>query len=882
MKRLLFLLLLIGFTSVAFATHNKAGEITYRHISGLTYEVTITTYTDSGANADRNQLEVFWGDMSSDSLGRHNGPPNGAGFHDGELLIGYHTKKNIYTGTHTYPGSATYVISMQDLNRVDAIINMPNSVNIPFYIETVLVTNGAINPENSSPVLNNPAVDRACVNKLFVHNPWAVDPDGDSLSYELSSCEWNHDSVPPGYSIPPGVSINSVTGDFVWNTPTSIGWFSFAFRVIEWRNGFKIGYVTRDMLVIVQSCPDENPPVIQPPANLCVSAGDSANFSIHATDPDLTITGNPRDSITLSSTGATYNLPNASVFTQTVKLKGSADGVFQWKTSCAEVRKQPYAVYVKAVDSYPDHLADYKTVSITVVGPAPQNPTAAAFGTSIFLTWEASQCSQAIGYKIYRRNGFYTGTISCPCNTGAPDGGGFVEIMQVSGLNTTTYTDDNNGEGLIHGNDYCYLIVAVYPDGALSCASPQVCAELKKDLPVITNVDILSTAAVSGSIYLAWSPPTEIDTILNPPPYKIKLMRSDNVGISYQIATEISNVFVDTTFIDTYNTASGKLIYKAMLVNSTTAEPEHLLGSSHTASSILLTISPTDKRLDLSWSEDVPWTNGSYDVFRLNPSTTLYDSIGRTSSRAFSDTGLVNGVAYCYVVRSNGAYSGSGFVNPIENRSQQACASPIDNVAPCSPVLHVLNDCAEYNNTLSWNNPNLTCANDVMSYLVYYSPTLTGAPLQIASISSAEDTVFLHEKLLTTSAGCYTVSAVDSAGNESEQSAPVCVDNCPEYTLPNVFTPDGNGINDLFKPFPYRYVESIDLHIYNRWGVDVFHTTNPDVNWDGRSESSKKECSEGVYFYTCKVNTIRLEGIVPVQLRGFFHLVNSQDNGPVK
>ncbi len=37
----------------AFATHNRAGEITYSHVEGLTYEILITTYTKSSAPADR-------------------------------------------------------------------------------------------------------------------------------------------------------------------------------------------------------------------------------------------------------------------------------------------------------------------------------------------------------------------------------------------------------------------------------------------------------------------------------------------------------------------------------------------------------------------------------------------------------------------------------------------------------------------------------------------------------------------------------------------------------------------------------------------------------------------------------------------------------------
>ena len=47
------------------ATHNRAGEITYRQISELTYEVTVTTFTYTLSAADRDELEISWGDNSS-------------------------------------------------------------------------------------------------------------------------------------------------------------------------------------------------------------------------------------------------------------------------------------------------------------------------------------------------------------------------------------------------------------------------------------------------------------------------------------------------------------------------------------------------------------------------------------------------------------------------------------------------------------------------------------------------------------------------------------------------------------------------------------------------------------------------------------------------
>ncbi len=53
---------------VAVATHNRAGEITYRHISGLTYEITITTCTKTSVIADREWLKINWGDNFNPNL----------------------------------------------------------------------------------------------------------------------------------------------------------------------------------------------------------------------------------------------------------------------------------------------------------------------------------------------------------------------------------------------------------------------------------------------------------------------------------------------------------------------------------------------------------------------------------------------------------------------------------------------------------------------------------------------------------------------------------------------------------------------------------------------------------------------------------------------
>ncbi len=112
------------------------------------------------------------------------------------------------------------------------------------------------------------------------------------------------------------------------------------------------------------------------------------------------------------------------------------------------------------------------------------------------------------------------------------------------------------------------------------------------------------------------------------------------------------------------------------------------------------------------------------------------------------------------------------------------------------------------------------------------------------------------------------MTAIDSAGNESEMSDSVCVDNCPVYKLPNVFTPNGDGVNDLMTPVRSRYVEKVEISIRNRWGQTVYETEDPNIEWDGTNRNTGEPASEGVYFYVCKVHTIRLSGIKVVDLTG--------------
>ena len=412
-----------------------------------------------------------------------------------------------------------------------------------------------------------------------------------------------------------------------------------------------------------------------------------------------------------------------------------------------------------------------------------------------------------------------------------------------------------------------------------SCASAQNCAVLKKDLPIVTNVSILKTDSLTGQVYVAWSKPTELDTARFNGPFTYVVTVFDgskNLFIKVD-STGLLKGLNDTIYIHkNFNTKTSGHTYQIQFYGFANGKRQYI-GKTQAASSVFLSIAPTDNRLNLSWAATVPWVNTSYVVYRLNKKTNAFDSIGTSKRPQYSDTGLKDSVLFCYKIKTIGAYSAPGLINPIENLSQEACQFPVDNTPPCAPVLTVYPDCQLHKNLLVWNNTNKSCSNDVLKYKIYYSALLGGKMNNLTTMNLATDTFFVNENLESI-AGCYMVTASDSGKNESLNAKPVCVDNCPYYELPDIFTPNGDNINEYFKPFPYAYIKDIDITIYDRWGMIVFKTTDPDVKWEGKNQLTNKECADGVYFYLCNVHEIHYDGIHTKSLRGFVTLLKGQNS----
>jgi gliding motility-associated-like protein len=149
----------------------------------------------------------------------------------------------------------------------------------------------------------------------------------------------------------------------------------------------------------------------------------------------------------------------------------------------------------------------------------------------------------------------------------------------------------------------------------------------------------------------------------------------------------------------------------------------------------------------------------------------------------------------------------------------------------------------------------------------------------LTSVSPATTTEYEHLfSRGTPLAGCYSITAVDSFENESVFSARTCIDNCSQYSLPNVFTPNDDNYNDIYlSNNPNHFVEKVDMKIFNRYGQLVYETNDPDIKWDGKYRNTKDRLATGVYYYVCDVYEPRISGIEIRTLDGFIHLYAEGD-----
>ncbi len=711
------------------ATHLRAGEITIERQSctNLTFKITITVYTNTGSEIRFGDGILDFGDntptLTTPTI--ENSAPPGLPTNIGLV---------VFTTTHTYSGVGRYVISYLEANRNAGINNMFNSVETRFYLESQINIDPFLGCDNS-PKLLVPPIDKACTGAAWYHNPGAYDPDGDSLSFELTIPKKEQDLEVNNYRLPnarefyesiglvynqsnengdgpPVFEIDPVTGTILWDAPGMPGEYNIAFTIRSWRkiSGIWInqGYVVRDMQIIVEDCDNERPELIVP-ADVCVEAGETVNALIEGTDPDFDKVKIEVFSQIINApfpSPATFAPPNGTLQPTS---PSNAQLTFTWNTSCLHVKDQPYQVVFKITDDPPPgsgaKLVQFKTWNIRVVGPEPTWADIELNSSrSLKVTWDPYACSNAETMEVWRR---VEGAPFTPpnCVTGMPASLGYNKIAELP-ASAVTFTDNNDGIGLAPATTYCYRLVAAFPlpQGGLSYVSKDTCFAILADAPVITHVTVDKTGSTDGEITVRWRPPFEIDQGQFPPPYQYQVLRAEGFTGNLKIENAHAGFLTDTTFTSTgLNTTELTYNFRVVLFDNTGARVD----TSAIASAVRLDPKPQFKRIELNWAADVPWSNQSFSfplhfIYRGPEGATeaqmvRIDTVTVTSGRfVYVDSGQWNGVPlsdeqiYCYRIETQGTYANPRIMEPLVNFSQINCAQPNDSIPPCKPTLEIV------------------------------------------------------------------------------------------------------------------------------------------------------------------------------------------------
>lgn len=249
--------------------------------------------------------------------------------------------------------------------------------------------------------------------------------------------------------------------------------------------------------------------------------------------------------------------------------------------------------------------------------------------------------------------------------------------------------------------------------------------------------------------------------------------------------------------------ANGCTATATQLVNSNTTPPTANAGTDNVFPCNLSTInlngagSSTGAGFTYSWS-GAGITSGS---------TTLTPSISGPGTYTLTVTNTANGCTTTDVV----------VINPDVLADANFSATPSSGTPPLNVVFT--------------NN-----STNAVSYLWNFGDG-TGSPL-----SNPTNTY--------TSTGTYTVTlyAINGNGCVDSMQMTIEVNGLSALVIPNVFTPNGDGSNDIFQPILAEWLKSFKAEVYDRWGLKMYDWTNEHSGWNGQSKNGSP-APDGAYYY---------------------------------
>ncbi|TMI93172.1 MAG: T9SS type B sorting domain-containing protein [Bacteroidetes bacterium] len=718
----------------------------------------------------------------------------------------------------TLPASANgYIITYQRCCRIAGINNLFTSSSVgATYIAEIPGTNPlASAPANNSAHFVGPDTVIVCQHNVFTYSFNAMDADSDSLSYSFcnayiggtsSSPAPDPPAAPPYQSVPyaspfsadqpmgSGVTINPKTG-LVTGIAPDAGIYVMTVCVNEYRNGLLIATQRKDLQIKVGDC--------------SIAAANLPPLGVNCDNYTSTFTNSGDQSLIhsyfwtfgdpASGTNDTSTLANPThVFTDTGK----------YTVTLVTNRGEPCTDTGSTIEKiYPGFFPAFSSKGICVNKSSQfADATTTQFGVVNSWHWDFGDASAANDTSniqnptyTFTKPGTYNVRLIVTCSKGCID----------TIINPITIIDK--------------------PPIGLAFRDTLIC-----------NGDNLQLQA-SGAGNFSWTPGTNITNantatpLVNPPTTTKYFVNLDDNGCLNKDSVNVRVVdfvtlkaYSDTTIcqgdaIQLHSTGDGLHFLWTPSANMNDATLANPVATTNTTTTyqVVATIGHCFA------SDNVTVKTIPYPVAHAGPDTTIcYNSSAQLQGSM---------VASSFTWTPAGSLSSSFILNPIATPSKTTAyvLTVTDNLGCPKPgrdtvivrVLPKVNAFAGNDTAVVVGQPLHFNASGGINYL--WSP-----PTALSSVTISDPIAFYDGSIDTIR---YTVRVGDEQNCFDSASITVKIFKTnPQIFVPTAFTPNDDGVNDLFRPIGVG-IKSIEyFRVYNRWGQLVFNTTVNEQGWDGK------------------------------------------------
>ncbi len=858
LKKLGLLLLFSFLIFNSFANHLKGGWIQYEYIgvgsapNTSLYRITVKQYLDCGSVGNQRDQNIYLSAFdaltgaevhaytvplsSSDNPNKTsfnaclNNPPIGKVCY---FIDSYVQMAELPNNTNGY------TLAVQRCCRISGIVNVggnSNSIGVTYSNNIPGIISSVDYHINSSPVFTQKDTAIVCHNSSFTFDFSATDKDGDALLYVFcdgsigggtGNPQPNPPSAPPYNSVsyssgfsgvqPLGstVVIDRNTGIISGIAPNSIGDYVIAVCALEYRNGVLIGSTKKEIHITVADC-SLSAANLKPGYITC--NGYSLTFQNESNSSNvasyLWTFGDPKVLATNSSTSPTptHNYSDTGIFpiklvvTSSGGCKDSASslvkifpGFFPDFTVTGNCFLNAYKFLDNSttkwgvVDSWRWNFGDLSTLADT----ATSKDSAWKYATvqtvlAQLLVTNSKGCIDSITKPINildkpSLNLAFKDTLICSIDTlklNATISSGLISWVPDNAANKLRIINANTANPLVYPRDSTRYIVTINDNGCTNKDTVQV--NVLKYISVKAGLD--SGVCKTDSFKL------------NPTSQALSYRWASSTGeaVANNKNPQVKPL-VSTRYYVTANL--GKCQARDSVFYAVSPYPLALLGAD--------TIICYGSRVMLQG-----FVLG--DNFSWSPTNSLINSTSVAPTAGPTKTTK-------YILTAS--YS-SGCLKVVTNTIQVT-------------VVPLFNVYAGRDTSIVANQPLQLNAVGATTYLWTPSTGLSNPTIAnpIATLTSGIDSI------------TYKVIGYDAGGCNASSAVTVRIFKTqPEIFVPTAFTPDGDGRNDILKPITVGIIQLNYFSIYNRWGNQVFYTTQLGKGWDGTLKGAAQ--APGTYVYT--------------------------------